>query len=155
MGHANQACCKRGHEFTFENTIVGKDRGKSRRTCRACKNAADHKHWEENKDSLRAYRLNYHRTVSKKKSLEEKGWTKELFEVTFSEQSGKCAVCGETINQFGTRKERTVLACADHEHSDPPKPRGLLCTLCNVGLGYFRDNPKNLRLAAEYVEKYK
>jgi hypothetical protein len=158
MGQPNQTHCKRGHEFTPENTIVGiyragKYKGKSRRTCRACKDSFDRKYYKDNLKELKAYRLNYHRTVSKKKNLEEKGWTEELFESTFSEQDGKCAVCGDTITVFCTKGDRTV-ACADHEHSDPPKPRGLLCTFCNVGLGYFRDNPDRLRAAAEYVERY-
>jgi hypothetical protein len=160
MGQASQTHCKRGHEFTPESTIVskyksGKYKGQSRRTCRTCKETFDKEYYRDNLEELKAYRLNYHRTVSKKKNLEEKGWTEELFEVTLSEQGGKCGICGVTIKQFGTRGEITALACADHEHSDPPKPRGLLCTFCNVGLGYFIDNPERLRSAAVYVEKFK
>jgi len=34
------------------------------------------------------------------------------------------------------------------------KPRGLLCTRCNTGLGQFLDNPLLLLRAIEYLAKY-
>jgi hypothetical protein len=32
--------------------------------------------------------------------------------------------------------------------------RGLLCGKCNVGLGYYDDNPAFLRKAADYIERF-
>ena len=43
---------------------------------------------------------------------------------------------------------------ADHEHTIPPKPRGLLCGLCNKGLGQFKDDPILLENAAIYLRKW-
>jgi hypothetical protein len=40
---------------------------------------------------------------------------------------------------------------ADHEHTESPKPRGLLCDLCNKGLGQFLDSPDRLEAAAVYL----
>lgn len=39
----------------------------------------------------------------------------------------------------------------DHAHENK-KFRGLLCTRCNPGLGYFKDDPTLLRKAADYLE---
>lgn len=74
------------------------------------------------------------------------GWTEDLYNQRLIEQNSLCAICGNP-------QEGKELA-ADHRHSDPPKPRGLLCELCNRALGLFKDRPDILRKAAEYIEKY-
>jgi len=56
-----------------------------------------------------------------------------------------CAICGTK------RDERRALAI-DHCHKTNTF-RGLLCTCCNLGLGYFKDNPARLRGAASYLLK--
>ncbi len=38
--------------------------------------------------------------------------------------------------------------------NETSKPRGLLCSTCNSGIGMFDDNPALLELAAEYLRKY-
>lgn len=38
----------------------------------------------------------------------------------------------------------------DHCHSSGDV-RGLLCKNCNVGLGYFKDNPERIEKAAQYL----
>lgn len=50
-----------------------------------------------------------------------------------------CVICGE----------KTGL-CIDHNHLSG-RVRGMLCTPCNKGLGFFRDNPSLLYRAADYV----
>jgi hypothetical protein len=58
------------------------------------------------------------------------GWTPEMYEAKKVEQNNLCAICGNP-------QEGKELA-ADHEHCVPPKPRGLLCETCNVGIGMFK-----------------
>jgi hypothetical protein len=70
------------------------------------------------------------------------------YEKLFSEQNGKCAVCG-TDNPGGNRKR----FCVDHCHTTG-KIRGLLCVSCNSGLGYFKDNMELLSNAATYLKRY-
>jgi len=62
-------------------------------------------------------------------------------------QNNRCAICGlEDIDNL-----HGVL-CVDHDH-DTGKVRGLLCTACNYGLGYFRDNMYSLKKALYYLTK--
>lgn len=63
----------------------------------------------------------------------------------------RCHICGmETTicsgKKGGGRTKRTI----DHDHVTG-KIRGVLCGLCNAGLGHFRDNPRLLMLAIEYL----
>lgn len=67
----------------------------------------------------------------------------------FTEQTGKCAICNTT--EIG-RKGHTHFH-VDHNH-ETGKVRGLLCDLCNRGMGYFKDKAVLLREAAYYLEKH-
>lgn len=60
-------------------------------------------------------------------------------------QPNVCAICG------GKPKELMGLH-VDHCHT-LGHDRGLLCMNCNVGLGFFGDNPARLREAAQYLER--
>ena len=56
------------------------------------------------------------------------------------QQGWQCAICSG------------VPYAVDHCHRSK-KVRGVLCRLCNTGLGHFKDSPKLLRAAANYLEK--
>ena len=96
------------------------------------------KHWKENKEEL------YRRKQNGR--LVKIGWTQESVDSKRKEQNNRCAVCNE---------EFVKTPHADHEHVVPPVPRGLLCSSCNQALGLFKDSPAVLRMAADYIEKYK
>jgi hypothetical protein len=49
--------------------------------------------------------------------------------------------------------QNSARGCADHEHVSL-KPRGILCSTCNIMLGQAQDNPEILRGGAEYLEKF-
>lgn len=59
--------------------------------------------------------------------------------------NGVCGICGR---RRGIRNH-----ALDHCHTTG-KLRGILCHKCNVGLGYFNDDPKLLAQAIEYLKKY-
>jgi len=61
-------------------------------------------------------------------------------------QSGLCAIC-----QQPPAPESRGLA-VDHDHATGAV-RALLCQPCNLGLGFFADNPVALRAAADYIER--
>lgn len=69
------------------------------------------------------------------------GVTAEEFDRMLREQRGVCAICN-----LPSAKTLHV----DHCHTTGAV-RGLLCDLCNRGLGYFHDDPHRLRVAADYL----
>jgi hypothetical protein len=60
-----------------------------------------------------------------------------------------CQICNVTL----VRRERLTpqSATIDHCHATG-RVRGVLCSRCNLGLGYFRDNPENLANAVSYLD---
>jgi hypothetical protein len=62
------------------------------------------------------------------------------------EQSDRCAICSGPAAVTGKTPN------IDHCHASG-KVRGLLCTPCNLSLGYMRDDPDLLRAAALYLEE--
>ena len=61
-------------------------------------------------------------------------------------QKGKCAICG-TKRPGGHGIWHT-----DHCHTTK-RIRGVLCSLCNTGLGHFKDDPKILAAAIRYLKQ--
>jgi len=56
----------------------------------------------------------------------------------------KCSICGYVCRP-GSRR-----LCQDHNHNNGQR-RGILCHRCNLGLGYFKDNVKLLKIAIAYL----
>jgi hypothetical protein len=113
------------------------------------------KRYAENKQEIKEKQMAYRKTTSakelrRKRQLGKNGWTQEMYEVKFEEQTGLCEICKIPT---APRAQGGFLVC-DHEHCEPPKPRGLLCTRCNTGLGQFLDNPLLLIEAAIYLAKH-
>lgn len=73
------------------------------------------------------------------------GVTDEQYNQMFSDQDGKCAICGTH------RDDLRVALSLDHCHKTQVI-RGLLCTKCNLGLGYFNDNVDSLTAAIAYLQ---
>lgn len=81
------------------------------------------------------------------------GLTPEKYYTLLGEQNGLCKIC-KRINEGKA-------LCVDHIHIEnystlsPEEKsklvRGLLCEVCNRGLGLFRDNPELLIAAAAYI----
>lgn len=86
-------------------------------------------------------------SVTQRASLRDMGWTQQMKEQTLREQGNCCALCRKPF----TDKRPPV---ADHRHSKPPEPRGLLHGSCNSLIGFAYDNPETCRAAAEYLEAW-
>jgi hypothetical protein len=140
--------CKHGHVFTPENTYINSSTG--RRYCRACvlKRA---KVWTKANpakvsETQRNYRITHPLTIQKNK-LKKAGFTPASFSEKLAEQEQRCAICQRIFTEG-------IKPNADHEHVEPPIPRGILCRECNLGLGLFYDNMNFLEAAAKYLKRY-
>ena len=135
--------------------------------CKSCRRDSDNKKYSENKDKMlaerKAWRKNNKDKVKKSHAKYYKSHKKEVknsmlksrygitiddYNNMFKEQNGKCAICD--IHQVALNKS----FCIDHNH-ETGEVRGLLCSRCNYGLGFFDDSSKNMKSAIRYLKKHK
>jgi hypothetical protein len=74
------------------------------------------------------------------------GITESDYNAILKKQGGICAIC-----YFAPRPGTRRLA-VDHDHRTKVV-RGLLCSRCNRGLAWWRDNPTWLESAARYLRR--
>ena len=119
--------CKYGHEFTAENSLWNKFG--TERQCKLCSQNKQ-REWKRNNPQAEAsYRRLY-------------GINSEEYQNLVNEQGDKCAICGDIPDKLSI----------DHCHKNG-HVRGLLCSNCNLGIGYFKDNPILLMNARYYLDK--
>ncbi len=73
------------------------------------------------------------------------GMTRESYERMLKKQKGLCALC--------RKPSPTRRMSVDHCH-DTGVVRKLLCMMCNVALGHFRDDPATLKRAVRYLTSH-
>jgi hypothetical protein len=74
------------------------------------------------------------------------------YESKLAAQNGVCVICGKPPRKNGERAAARLHV--DHDHATG-RNRDLICNNCNRGLGYFRDDPALMRVAAEYIERHR
>jgi len=79
------------------------------------------------------------------------GITEEEYFLILKKQNYKCPICDIKLDLSRTKSMKK--ACIDHCHKTL-KNRGILCNLCNVGLGSFKDSKEHLFKAIEYLKEY-
>lgn len=122
--------CKRGHIRIPENLYKN-------RWCRLCR-----KEWERSPDQKIKQIANQRKSQLKKLY----GLTLEQYNQLFQDQNGKCAIC--QVHQTDVKRTFNV----DHNHKTG-KIRGLLCSLCNSGMGGLQDDIVLLEAAINYLRK--
>ena len=91
------------------------------------------------------------RAKNLRNNLSQYGVTPEWYEAKLAEQGGRCAICGRTPPPDGIKSASRLHV--DHCHKST-KVRDLLCNRCNLGVGYFADDPALLEAAAEYLRRH-
>jgi len=81
------------------------------------------------------------------------GITLETYTEMLNAQGSVCAICQQPETSVHRDGKVYVLA-VDHDH-ETGAVRGLLCKACNRGLADFRDDPKRLNAAMDYLKKHK
>ena len=129
------------------------------------KAAYDKEYRKNNKEQKAAYNKEYNETHKEQKIASNKrhyernkeyisaqhrekryGISPEDYDTMLKEQDNKCKIC---LVSFTTLKLQNIHV--DHCHTTK-QVRGLLCNLCNVGLGTFKDNTETLTNAIVYLE---
>jgi hypothetical protein len=117
--------------------------------CRECT-----KEWQQKyntspsgKDVRRTfYRKNRDRWIDQK--LQKKfGITLQQYKTILDNQSGMCIICGRTPAENGK------MLAVDHSHKTG-KNRGLLCSSCNICIGFIEKNNLNPETIKLYLEKH-
>jgi hypothetical protein len=78
------------------------------------------------------------------------GISKAQYDEMSKNQGGVCAICGEPPAEDSGRVLGVLVV--DHCHNDG-HVRGLLCSTCNLGIGYLKDNADHLLSATQYLLK--
>jgi hypothetical protein len=121
------------------NSFAGNGNGSRRSACKDCINA------DRRARGVSARRRQSESTEDRltRKLLEEYKITREQYTALIDAQDGACAICAKVPD---TGKRLAV----DHCHATG-KVRALLCTPCNVAVGFHE---KYGQAAAEYLTKY-
>lgn len=163
--------CKHGHRWTKENTYwQTKSNGKAYRQCRTCR-AEQMRAWQAKQPKKQrkplgpTCRWGHDRSVygvrvragsrtvplcracvHERQYLRQHGLTFKDYERMLKEQSGCCAIC------LRDTPAPNLFFSVDHCHRTG-KVRGLLCSMCNLGLGNFKDNRDSLQNAIDYLTR--
>ena len=140
----NCRLCKK--EKSIDRFSWRNDSKKYRTECKDCLNIAKRSQprygeWhKENPERVRE--------LNKISSLRKYGLTIEDFNKLLLNQDKRCKICKtKNLNNHGQ-------LCVDHCH-ETGKVRGLLCDICNRGLGYFKDDVKLIESAFNYLKDNK
>lgn len=118
------------------------------------------KKYKENPEKIKAYNAKYRASHKDQLRVLIKKWYESNKEHVKDYYLRK--IYGITLKQYFELSEKQHNACAicdvstklyvDHDHTTGTI-RGLLCRICNVGLGHFCDSAVRLEAAASYLRR--
>lgn len=106
---------------------------------------ANHAAYLEKERKYKAANIDRIRLRVRQNNLKNRyGLTLEEYDALLASQGGGCAIC--------SRKTKDRSFPVDHDHVTG-HIRGILCSLCNCGLGSFKESRKALLAALKYLKK--
>ncbi len=142
------------------------DTGRRRGVCTTCRKSPsrdpakqrkykrDHyyRHLENNQARSRAWNQAHPEQRFETSLRHRFGISSKDFETLLTQQEGVCAACRlpETAVDRRTRKVRRLHIDHDHETG---VIRGLLCTRCNLAVGYLKDDPRRAEGVLSYLRE--
>ena len=146
MAVANSGSFKKGNKpWNAIGLVHGTTNGFNRHTCRCELCVQANRTWQNNYRKTEKGKRTHKNCALKR----DHGISLSDYEAMLNYQNGVCAICGGVdVNPRGLRLS------VDHDHKTG-KNRGLLCSLCNISLGGFKDDVGILLKAAEYLTKFK
>ena len=113
--------------------------------------AQQKEYYEKNKEQIAAQRKEYNEKNKEQKAAywrEKKyGLSSEDYKNMLDEQNDKCKICLTSFTILDTKHIHV-----DHCHTTN-KIRGILCGMCNLGLGHFKDDIQKLTKAINYLQE--
>ncbi len=154
--------CKNEKELSSDNFCKDKyDKSGFTYQCKICRNEKFKQYRRDNPDKIK---LSNEKSTGKRKAFYDselgivssrKAHLKRMYNITLNQyeemlkkQEGRCMICGGTEMNY-----KNKVLCVDHNHITG-QVRGLLCGLCNSGLGKFKEDKQLLNNAIKYIEKY-
>jgi hypothetical protein len=125
-------CCNPAHQLTTQKRTEQREREREQRRQR------------ERRSSPLAQRAR--RSSILKCSY---GITIDEYEAMLAAQDNRCKICRVVFDSSVSRNR----PCVDHCHGTGTV-RGILCSHCNTGIGYFDENPIALKAAAKYAREH-
>ena len=102
---------------------------------------------DNRKNYMQKYGKSFLQKYDRDKNLRRNyGITLEQVNAMITAQNGACAIC---LEPFKSTRDTHV----DHNH-ETGQVRQLLCTMCNHGVGNFKERPINLQRAIEYLQRW-
>ncbi len=137
-----------------ENLAKEKARGKTRKKIEQVKE--HHKIYYSKEENIQ-HKRNHNKEYYQKNKIKFKDYNLRVkygidlkyFEEIRLAQDNKCAICNIELNPKSHHVDSIHI---DHNHTTK-KVRGLLCSSCNVMLGYAKDNTTLLQKAIKYLNK--
>lgn len=111
----------------------------------------DHSTPEGRSAYMKEHRRRYLENYRKSMLLKKFGISKDDYEKMHRSQNGLCAICSRPETR--TRKGRLLFMAVDHHH-ESGKVRDLLCSACNVLIGYAKEDVGVLESAISYLKRH-
>jgi Recombination endonuclease VII len=129
-------CRQEKPDFCFQLRVLPTGTRTRRPECTTCKRQRERDKYTSWSDATRE--------ISR---VRRYGLTPLAFAEMLQAQEYKCGCCRDPLPNI------TKHVHIDHDHKTG-RVRGVVCRDCNMALGYGRDDPTRLRMAAEYLERH-